>query len=425
MRTPPGPPPVTVAKREPSSESAEVDALSDREPDSESDMQNATPFENAYEPEWPDFDPQDDDQADTDGPPSWEPVDLADVIGGKWEPERPSLMPRTDGPCLLYRGKTHAIYGESESGKSLVVQAEAARLVNAGEHVAYLDFESNQGAVCSRLIAMGAHPDAILARFHYIRPEAKPTANSGEHQAFTRLLDTPSALVVLDGVTAAMELLAPPSRNGDPNERISTFNRMYADLIARRTGAAVVSVDHIPKPTGVGDHTARHAVGGQQKLNVITGAAYRLKVLSAPKRGQVGRLSLIVTKDREAGVREHAGQVVEGNPHLQEAAMITITGDADTITVDVGPPAAPSAETRPIFAMAKVSAWLQAHPGRHSRSAIVEAVRHRAGDVREALDHLTASKHVTEHVTERGSRTDRHYEHVKRYEIGEQDGDDQ
>jgi hypothetical protein len=372
-------------------------------------------------PDWPPFDPQDGPGA---APATWAPADLSDVIDGNWKPEQPTLLPRVDGPCLLYRGKTHSMYGESESGKSLVMQAESARLLNAGQDVAYLDFESNKGAVVSRLIAMGARPEAILAHFHYIRPEDKPSASDAEHYAFQDLLTTSPALVVIDGVTNAMELLAPPSRGGDPNERISGFSRLYADLIARMTVAAVVSIDHIPKPSGVGDHTARHAVGGQQKLNVITGASYRVKVLTAPKRGQVGRLSLIVTKDREGGVREHAGQVVEGNPHLQEIAVVTIDGQDDRIAVTVGPPAAPSAETRPIFVMEKVSAWLEAHPGRHSRSAVTEAVNSRAGDVRESLDHLTVSGHIHEEVTERGSRTDRHYEHRKRYRAGQTEEDE-
>ena len=371
--------------------------------------------------DWPPFDPQD---SPGTGMPSWAPADLSDVLDGNWTPEQPTLLPRIDGPCLLYPGKTHSLYGESESGKSLIMQAEAARLVNAGQQVAYLDFESNKGAVCARLIAMGARPEAILAHFDYIRPEAKPSASDAEHYAFQDLLAGAPALAVIDGVTNAMELLAPPSRGGDPNERISGFSRLYADQIARRTGAAVVSIDHIPKPTGVGDHTARHAVGGQQKLNVITGASYRVKVLTAPKRGQIGRLSLIVTKDREGGVREHAGQVVEGNPHLQEIALVTINGQDDRIAVTVGPPAAPSAETRPIFAMEKVSAWLEAHPGKHSRSAVVDAIKARAGDVRESLDHLTASGHVHEEVTERGSRTDRHYRHAKRFKVGQTEEDE-
>ena len=375
----------------------------------------------APQAEWPPFDPQD---TSGSGIPSWAPADLSDVLDGNWTPEQPTLLPRVDGPCLLYPGKTHSLYGESESGKSLVMQAEAARLVNAGKGVVYLDFESNKGAVCARLIAMGARPEAILAHFDYIRPEAKPSASDAEHYAFQDLLAGAPALAVIDGVTNAMELLAPPSRGGDPNERISGFSRLYADQIARRTGAAVISIDHIPKPTGVGDHTARHAVGGQQKLNVITGASYRVKVLTAPKRGQIGRLSLIVTKDREGGVREHAGQVVEGNPHLQEIALVTINGQDDRIAVTVGPPAAPSAETRPIFAMEKVSAWLEAHPGKHSRSAVVDAIKARAGDVRESLDHLTASGHVHEEVTERGSRTDRHYRHAKRFKVGQTEEDE-
>ena len=78
----------------------------------------------------------------------------------------------------------------------------------------------------------------------------------------------------------------------------------------------------------------------------------------------------------------------------------------------------------PIFVMEKVSAWLEAHPGKHSRSAVVDAIKARAGDVRESLDHLTASGHVHEEVTERGSRTDRHYRHAKRFKVGQTEEDE-
>ena len=55
------------------------------------------------------------------------------------------------GSCLFYPGLTHSVHGESESGKSLIVQAECARLVNAGQRVLYLDFESDQQSVLDRL----------------------------------------------------------------------------------------------------------------------------------------------------------------------------------------------------------------------------------------------------------------------------------
>ena len=51
----------------------------------------------------------------------------------------------------VYPGLTHSVHGESESGKSLIVQAECARLVNAGQRVLYLDFESDQQSVLDRL----------------------------------------------------------------------------------------------------------------------------------------------------------------------------------------------------------------------------------------------------------------------------------
>ena len=49
----------------------------------------------------------------------------ARVIAG--EPgRRADLLERTDGQCLLYPGLIHSFHGEPESGKSLIMQAEAA-----------------------------------------------------------------------------------------------------------------------------------------------------------------------------------------------------------------------------------------------------------------------------------------------------------
>lgn len=48
--------------------------------------------------------------------PSWAPVDLAAYLDGTYTPETPTMMPRSDGVCLLYPGRTHSFHGESESG---------------------------------------------------------------------------------------------------------------------------------------------------------------------------------------------------------------------------------------------------------------------------------------------------------------------
>ena len=86
---------------------------------------------------------------------SWAPVDLGPFLDGTVRPVVPSLLPRTDGVALLYPGLTHSLHGESESGKSWVAQAEAARILTDGGRVLFVDFESDAGALVERLRLLG------------------------------------------------------------------------------------------------------------------------------------------------------------------------------------------------------------------------------------------------------------------------------
>jgi hypothetical protein len=95
---------------------------------------------------------------------TWDRVDLTSFLDGTHDPERATLMPRSDGHGLFYPGRVHDLHGESESGKSWVAQAEAARLINEGRPVLYLDFESDPGAVVQRLVLLGADP-ALVGKY--------------------------------------------------------------------------------------------------------------------------------------------------------------------------------------------------------------------------------------------------------------------
>ncbi|NEK47264.1 hypothetical protein GR250_39010, partial [Rhizobium leguminosarum] len=55
-------------------------------------------------------------------PSTWEPVDLSAILSGDYVAPRPTLLTRDDGVSLLYPGLTHSVHGESESGKSMVLQ---------------------------------------------------------------------------------------------------------------------------------------------------------------------------------------------------------------------------------------------------------------------------------------------------------------
>ncbi len=108
--------------------------------------------------------------AAADAERSWRPVDLEAVLCGRWAPLRPTVGARDDGVGLLYRGRQHTVVGESEALKSWFSQVIAVAELNHGNGVLYLDFEDDESAFVSRLLALGATREAIRERCAYVRP---------------------------------------------------------------------------------------------------------------------------------------------------------------------------------------------------------------------------------------------------------------
>src|SRR5215213_3952141 len=75
---------------------------------------------------------------------SWWPRDLTAVLDGTWKPPVPTVGCRSDGLGLCYRGRTHAIVGESEAGKGWGALGIVRSEIEAGHHVTYLDFEDDE-----------------------------------------------------------------------------------------------------------------------------------------------------------------------------------------------------------------------------------------------------------------------------------------
>lgn len=252
-----------------------------------------------------------------DPPPSWAPVDLGAILDGSYTPPKPTLLRRDDGASLLYAGLVHSIHGESESGKSFIVQHETARLIRAGRAVAFIDYESDAASVVGRLIAMGCGPAAIREHLTYIRPEASHRSSGAEMEAFAALLDLRPDLVVIDGVT---DSLGQAGLSTKDNDEIAQWSRDLPRRIARRTGAAVVLIDHVTKNA---DTRGRFAIGGQAKMAALDGAAYTVDVLEPLGVGREGRLVLRIAKDRPGGVRGHCGEPRKSD-RTQEAATIVV-----------------------------------------------------------------------------------------------------
>jgi len=324
------------------------------------------------------------------GAGSWTPLDLSAILDGTAPVERPTLMPRTDGVGLLYPGRVHSFHGEPESGKSFLAQAETARLLMAGQDVAYLDYESDAVSVIGRLVAMGATGDQIKAHLTYLRPEVDPAV---EPAAFALLLRQRFALVVIDGVTEALATSAVSSRD---NDEITRWSRDIPKRIAEATGAAVLLIDHVIKSE---DGRGRFAIGAQAKMSVLTGAAYMVEVVRPLGRGLAGVLQLRVGKDRPGMVRPNCGPF-RRTDRTQLAATITIDSDpAGNITVTVEPPdSGPESSGqpfRPTTLMEKVSMALEAAGGPLSFRKVKDAVSGKDDYIRAAIRVLMAEGFVT------------------------------
>lgn len=343
--------------------------------------------------EYPDLDPWAEGAPVETLPPTWAPVDLGPILDGTQEPIRPTLLPRSDGVCLIYRGLTHSFHGESESGKSLILTLEAVRLIGIGERVLFIDFESDAASVVARLVEFGADPAALRERFVYIRPEVRPDTTPAELAAWLDVLRGRFALAVVDGVTDSLGMFGYSTKD---NDDVTTWARELPRRIADKTGAGVAQVDHVTKDS---ESRGRFAIGGQAKLSGLTGAAYTVEVLRPLGRGLRGIVVLRVGKDRPGYVRGHAGPM-RASDRTQEVARIIVdsTGPAPTFTVEPwkghdSDPDAPAGHWRPTALMEALSKALEDADGPLNTNALVggQLVKGKADHKRTALEELEAA----------------------------------
>ena len=335
----------------------------------------------------------DDDGTHGDAPrATWGRTDLTDFVNGDYEAPVPTLMPREDGVCLLYPGLVHSFHGESESGKSWVLQAEAARCVKAALAVLYVDFESDAGSVTDRLMELGCTPAQILAHFDYRNPEMKPTSVY-ELEAWQDMMGRSYALAVIDGVTDSLGIWNAKSNDGD---EVSGWMRAFPRQLAARTGAAVGLIDHVTKNA---DTRGRFATGSQMKMAGLTGAAYMVEVEDPLGRGLKGRLSIRVGKDRPGSVRGHGGEMRKTDrTQLVAQFVLDATGmrpGASLVVPDDSPK-----QFRPTALMERVSLFLAASPGATGRT-VTDSIQGKATYVRAALTLLVSEGYVATEVAGR------------------------
>ena len=269
-------------------------------------------------------------------PASWRPIELTPFLDGSYQPPVATLFQRTDGVALFYPGLTHTLAGESESGKSLIAQAAATEALSRGWPVLYLDYESDAGAVTNRLLAMGALPAQLTEHFHYVRPEQDPVTAStnpaAEYGAFQELLAQRFALVIIDGVTEALTVSGLSSLD---NDEVTRWQRRIPRQFAERTGAAVISIDHMAKAT---DTRGRYAIGAQAKMATVSGASYIVEPKGPLGIGRRAQVELRLAKDRAGTLRNQCGAYRDSD-RTQVAARVEVDSTNENVTrVTVFPP---------------------------------------------------------------------------------------
>jgi hypothetical protein len=229
-------------------------------------------------------------------PRTWAAQDLRSVLDGTYQPPQPSVGRRDDGVGLFYPGRMNSVASESEAGKTWFALIACLQEINDGNHVLYLDFEDDAGGVVGRLLCLGAHPDDILERFHYVRPENSPS--DIDLIDLASVLEHSPTLAIVDGVTEGMSLFGLELKD---NTDVAKFGRTLLRPLAN-AGAAVVTLDHVVKSS---ENRGRYSIGGVHKLNGLNGVMYMLENRRPFGIGVTGKSTIRVAKDRPGQIRKN------------------------------------------------------------------------------------------------------------------------
>lgn len=234
---------------------------------------------------------------------TWKPVDLGPYLRGEIVMEEPSLgLARADGLRLIYPGKEHTVIGEMECGKSWFCAASAAAEIYRGNRVIYIHFEEAVPTdVIGRLQALGIRDDLILEHLAFIGPN-EPV----DKFVLAALLQVPPTLVILDGVNEAMSLHNQAIRDEDG---AASFRKVLVKPFTR-VGAAVLGCDHVVKDR---EKRGRSPLGSIHKGNGLDGVLIALENKEPFGRGEKGRSSVYITKDRPGFLRQN-GRAVKTEP---------------------------------------------------------------------------------------------------------------
>ncbi len=223
-------------------------------------------------------------------------VDIAALLRGGGTPKAiPSVLTRSDGKCLFYRGKTNMLFGDPETAKTWIALATGAEVLCEGGRFVFIDMDHNGvDDTLHRLSMMGVDHDVLAdpGRFLYVEPEDR------EHlgKVIGYLVQWQPGMALLDSVG---ELLPLMGANSNVNDEVTAAFNATAGALAK-SGAAVVLIDHLAKSA---DSRRVGPVGAYGKTRIFNGTMVRVFRVEQFTPGQGGVSSLWVHKDRPGAVR--------------------------------------------------------------------------------------------------------------------------
>lgn len=345
----------------------------------------------------PDADVEEED-GDTEEDPaqdertSWFFRDLDPVIAGENPEPPPSVLRRADGQALFYPGKVNGIIGPSESGKSWLALEAVAQLLRDGLSVLYMDFEDTASGIVSRLRSLGVPDESMVSArrlLAYVGPE-EGLSEMGRLDLGEVVRDRPWSMIVVDGVNAAMTQLGLDLMS---NTDATKFHTMLTRPMSM-TGAAVVTIDHVPKDA---DNRHKGGIGAQAKRATVTGAAVSVDVIKTFGRGRDGELRLTVDKDRPGYVRSDANIAdvwADVSISAHENGEIKIEMTPPAALVRIGGPTDEKADGYRV----KVSAFLGSHNTEFTQEVVSKSVTGTRTELSNALTWLAENEYAARRV---------------------------
>lgn len=202
---------------------------------------------------------------------------------------------RNDGTRMGYRGKTHALIGPPESGKTLVSIAMACDELKEGGNVLHLDADDNGAAdTIAKYLAFGVAPEILSnpTRFRFVEVRTADHVRRVVSDAAEWL----PTHVTIDAVGEFMPLWGLSSMSDDEYRQ---WHREVPKSLSK-LGAAVWVIDHVTKAEGSSNG---YASGTHAKKGALSGVSYSVTCIEEFAPGREGAAAIKILKDRVGGVR--------------------------------------------------------------------------------------------------------------------------